>query len=271
MKNTFSKTILYAFFASLLVILPASFVLAGQIPTISTLPASSVTQNSATLNGTFSSNGDATTIWFEYGTTTAMGKNTPAQSKGPSESGSFSATITGLQAGQTYYYRAVGLNKNGFGFGTAPNNVQVIAMPQGSAPTVSTDTQTNVTTSSATLNGTFNGNGLSTSTQFEYWENTDPGTISKTPLTAMSALSATLSAQWRSTATPPHKEQCVHLLRFQILSPTNVTTVSTMTAMGSSTTLPIPAVLELLITQNLQTQPCTSSAMIISTMMPMAL
>jgi subtilisin family serine protease len=77
-------------------------------PSVTTLPTTATTTSSATLNGYLSSLGTATSVnvSFEYGTTTAYGSPTPNQSR--TAAGSFSAGVTGLNAGTSYHYRARG-------------------------------------------------------------------------------------------------------------------------------------------------------------------
>jgi len=74
---------------------------------VSTEAANSVTSNSAILNGlvtSLSSSGTAL-VWFEYGTDTTYGNQTPQQPL--NTPGSFACAVTGLAPGITYYYRAV--------------------------------------------------------------------------------------------------------------------------------------------------------------------
>ena len=85
-------------------------------PSVTTDTATNVTQASATLNGTLNSLGyDPGTcsscsciVWFKWGPTTAMANSTPVQTM--TSTGSFSANISGLTAGQTYYFEAFAKN-----------------------------------------------------------------------------------------------------------------------------------------------------------------
>jgi len=52
-------------------------------PTVSTDPATSVTPTSARLNGTITSNGQATSWFFEYGTTTSYAPGLPSGTSAP--------------------------------------------------------------------------------------------------------------------------------------------------------------------------------------------
>lgn len=78
--------------------------------TVTTLPATGISSNSAILNGSLNSLGNTTAVqvWFEYGTTADYGNSTEMQTM--NSPGSFSSSVTGLAAGRTYYYRTVALN-----------------------------------------------------------------------------------------------------------------------------------------------------------------
>lgn len=57
-----------------------------------------------------------TRTWFEYGKTTSLGRET-ARGNERSDSGSFSETLSGLEQGVIYYFRAVASNENGLSYG----------------------------------------------------------------------------------------------------------------------------------------------------------
>jgi hypothetical protein len=83
-------------------------------PAATTTAASDVGATTATLNASVSPNKEATTYYFEYGTTTAYGSRTPTA--GPitgNASKSVSADITGLAAQTTYHARIVATNPSG--------------------------------------------------------------------------------------------------------------------------------------------------------------
>lgn len=85
-------------------------------PTVSTNAASNIGAGGATLNGTITSNGAATTPTFEYGLTTAYGSTVAATQNvvGPTGGNvAVSAPVTGLAAGTLYHYRVVGTNSAG--------------------------------------------------------------------------------------------------------------------------------------------------------------
>ena len=112
-------------------------------PTVVTSAASSLGTTSATLNGSLDDLGSALSVEvsFEWGTTTAYVKTTAVVSV--SQTGDFSATISGLSDGTTYHFRAkaVGHGPDVYGdditFATKAKPVVVVPPP---APTVTVET-----------------------------------------------------------------------------------------------------------------------------------
>ncbi|MGD9732942.1 MAG: DUF1566 domain-containing protein [Desulfamplus sp.] len=83
-------------------------------PTATTSPATSITSNFATFNGTINPNGLSTSCYFEYGTTTSYGSKTTSQIAGSgSTDSSVKADITGLTYSTTYHFRLVATNSVG--------------------------------------------------------------------------------------------------------------------------------------------------------------
>src|SRR5439155_12385906 len=88
------------------------------VPPVSTLLASNLLNDTATLNGTVDPQGLATTAWFEWGSTLAYGNSTPPQSVGSSTNEvAVNAALTGLTPGVTYHYRCVASNSLGVAHG----------------------------------------------------------------------------------------------------------------------------------------------------------
>jgi len=153
-----------------------TFVSAGTDPSVTTDSATSVTSDSATLNGTVNPNGANTTYYFEYGTTTSYGSTTTVTSAGSGTSAvSVNAGISGLELNTTYHFRLVATNS----VGTTNGSDQTFTT-NALAPSVSTGSATSVTSNSATLNGTVNPNGASTIYYFEYGITTAYGATSIT-------------------------------------------------------------------------------------------
>jgi hypothetical protein len=76
-------------------------------PDVSTGRADGITVSSARLTGSVNTRGRGSVAWFEYGPTVALGSRTPDQDAGyANRSSAVSASVTGLQPGTKYYYRA---------------------------------------------------------------------------------------------------------------------------------------------------------------------
>jgi uncharacterized repeat protein (TIGR01451 family) len=87
-------------------------------PAVDTGKASTVTQTAATLAGAVTAEGQATSYYFEYGTTTSYGARTTSASAGSSMSaGLVESAISGLEPEKTYHYRLVAINATGTTYG----------------------------------------------------------------------------------------------------------------------------------------------------------
>jgi len=142
-------------------------------PTVVTMPATAISSNAATLNGTVNANIQSTTVTFEYGLTTAYGTivaGVPGTVTGTTVT-PVSANITGLLPGNTYHYRVIGVNSIGTTNGT---DMTFTTPPVLSV--VTTTAASSVTSTSATLNGTVDAGGASTTVTFEYGLTTAYGT-----------------------------------------------------------------------------------------------
>lgn len=117
-------------------------------PTVTTLAAQEVDDNSSLLCGDLENIGGVSSVdvSFEYGTTTVYGSTTATQTL--TAAGPFSKTITSLDSDTTYHFRAKMTDGATTWYGV--DQVFVTAVDP---PTLSTDAATNVQTSSATLNG----------------------------------------------------------------------------------------------------------------------
>ena len=83
-------------------------------PAATTSPATNIGPLGATLNGVVTANGHATTVRFQYGTTTKYGKSTPAQAIGQGTSAvPLAANIAGLKSGTRYHFRVVATSNAG--------------------------------------------------------------------------------------------------------------------------------------------------------------
>src|SRR5215218_5840897 len=83
-------------------------------PTLSSRSVSGISSSGATLNVRVNPRSLATTVHFEYGTSSSYGTSTPDQAIGAGSSNvSVTATIGGLKPGTRYYYRAVATSAAG--------------------------------------------------------------------------------------------------------------------------------------------------------------
>src|SRR6202042_2590788 len=70
--------------------------------------ASGVGLTTATVSGSVNPEGARASVAFQFGTTTAYGQTTPAQTTGPDNAAdAFSAALSSLPVGTTIHYRAV--------------------------------------------------------------------------------------------------------------------------------------------------------------------
>jgi hypothetical protein len=145
---------------------------------VTTGDATDVTQSSATLNGSFSGNGEATSIKFQWGPTTSYANETTPQAVGtPNVATNVSAPITGLavytpETG-TYHYRLVATNGSGSTFG--PDRVFHAAPP--TLPTIGNTESSALTETGATLSTEVNPGKGATSVVFEYGTGLEYGSV----------------------------------------------------------------------------------------------
>jgi hypothetical protein len=143
-------------------------------PAAITGPVSGVGTTSATASGTLNPNGQSTSWYFEFGTSTAYGTRTPSRSGGSGTSNvQVSAVLAGLRRGTTYHYRLVATS----GDGTTRGADGVFTTL--TEPVAATGSATSVTVNAATLNGSIDPNGRATMWYFEYGTSTSYG--SRTP------------------------------------------------------------------------------------------
>jgi hypothetical protein len=87
-------------------------------PAVQTGSAEGASTSTATLTGTVNPQASATTWYFQYGTTTAYGLQTPSRSAGSGSAATgVAASIDKLAAGTTYHYRLVGVSGAGTAYG----------------------------------------------------------------------------------------------------------------------------------------------------------
>jgi hypothetical protein len=145
-------------------------------PTVSTQNATSITENSAFLNGYISGN-SLPTAWFEWGTSPSSLYNNTSQNTYGSYSSNYNAYLSGLSANTTYYFRAVARNSydtvrgNILSFTTGYYN-QNYPPYQNGYLNATTNTATAIHSTSAQLNGMIsNQTGLEANAWFEWGTN----------------------------------------------------------------------------------------------------
>jgi plastocyanin len=146
-------------------------------PAVTTNLATNVAAFSATLNGSVNPRGATTTVHFQYGLTTSYGSTTPMQTQTGNTFRPISANISGLLANRTYHFRIGAHNNGGTSFGADRTFTTLTAT---GSPVVATSPATLVAAFSATLNGSLNPHGLTTTVQFQYGTTTSYG--STTPM-----------------------------------------------------------------------------------------
>ena len=135
----------------------------GNAPGVTTSSASSVGSTTARLNGSVNPNGQATTWYFEFGTSTSYGTKTSAKSAGSgTNSTSVSASLSNLVAGSAYHFRLVATNPSGSTYGSDQS------FTTAGPPAVQTTAATNVGATSATLTGAVDPKGRATTWYFDY-------------------------------------------------------------------------------------------------------
>ena len=165
--------------------------------TVVTNSASNVGNTTATLNGTLTVLGNASsaTVSFQYGTTTAYGSTMAGTPSTLSAAGAFSANLTGLTVGTTYHFRTEAVA----GTTTVYGADQSFVTTGGSTPpTVSSVAATNVSSTWATLNGNVSnlGSAASDTVSFDYGTTTSYGsniTAVPSPMTAAGSFNINLT------------------------------------------------------------------------------
>ncbi|MEF8784139.1 MAG: S8 family serine peptidase [Haloarculaceae archaeon] len=175
---------------------------------VSTDSATSVGETSVTLNGSLDDLGGADSAdcyfkWRQVGADTWTATATQTLSS----TGSFSEDLTGLEDGVDYEYRAVGDASDG----DTDTGTTVSFTTTDDPPAVTTESASNVTATSATLNGSLDdmGNASSIDCYFEYresgtstWSTTSTQTLSATGSVSqdISGLSSGTDYEYRTVA-----------------------------------------------------------------------
>lgn len=144
-----------------------------EVPVVVTNEIINITGTTATSGGNITDEGTGTVI--SRGICWSSGINpTIADSKTSdgAGAGSFSSNLNGLNGASTYFVRAYATNSAGTGYGMVMSFTTL-----GNSPAPANSAATNITTNSATINGSVNPNYLSTIVTFEYGTSTSYGNI----------------------------------------------------------------------------------------------
>ena len=140
-----------------------TFTTAPLAPVVTTLAASTVTTNSATLNGTVNPGGGVTTWYFQYGYSTSYGYSSGTSNLAASfNTATVSNSISGLVPGTIYHASLVAANGS-----RTVSGSDVTFTTVGVAPTAQTLAVTGVSATNATLNASITP-GSYTTYYFDY-------------------------------------------------------------------------------------------------------
>lgn len=146
------------------------------LPEVETSPASSVTPTSATLNGNLVDNGDgndSSSLTFYWGATDggsdAASWNFSTSSGSRTSPGAFSASLSALQPGTTYHFRAFASNSAGDDWAPDSSSFTTPAIP----PSVSNLAASNLLANSATIAADVSNSGGAPTTLILYYGDND--------------------------------------------------------------------------------------------------
>jgi len=151
------------------------------VPSVETSPVNSITGTTAVSGGTITNEGSGTVlergIYWSKGTSPTIADNSTSDGAG---AGTFISNMSDLEPATTYYVKAYASNEAGMAYGMTMSFKTL-----GQPPLATTQMATDVTTTSATLNGVVNANDLTTTISFEYGITSTYGnnvTISQSPV-----------------------------------------------------------------------------------------
>src|SRR5579862_9033329 len=157
----------------LLLAVTAGTSMAQSAPVVRTDPASGVTAIGGNVNGLVIPNGLDTVVFFHYGLTGSYGGVTQTQDIGSGAAGvSVSGTLSGLQPGTLYHYALTATNSAGSVTGAD----QVF---QTAVTSIQTETASNLTGTSATMNGQVTPAGIPTIAWFKYGTTSAYGSVTQ--------------------------------------------------------------------------------------------
>ncbi len=201
--------------------------MAASEPVVSTRNATAIAPTSATLNGTVNPEGQATTYYFEYGTTSSYGSQTAMTAAGAGSADlKVLGQVTSLASNTTYHYRLVATNASGTTLGSDVS----FKTPKPPVPAATTGHAKDITQTSATLAGTVNPEGQATTYVFQYGTSTaygnqtpaasaGSGTKAVAASAALGGLVANTTYHYRLVATSVNGTTNGHDLSFKTARP----------------------------------------------------
>jgi hypothetical protein len=173
------------------------------LPTLTTAVISSIALTTARSGGNITDNGGAVVtgrgVCWNTSPGPIIGNSKTSDGLG---SGSFTSSLTGLTANQTYYVRAYAINSVGSAYGN-----ELVFTTLCSVPSAITNAATMINTTTATLNGTVNANNFSTTVTFDYGTTTNYGssvTAAQSPVTGSNNTSVSVGVTSLSAGTLYH-------------------------------------------------------------------
>jgi len=151
----------------------------ASLPIVETSPNTAPYISTVVVSGTVIPNGALTTYWYEYGQTSSLGAETSIYTVGSGYTKFYTpAYVTGLSSDTNYYFRLTANNAFGTVLGaTYSFRTNSNPPPNGTAPKTSATSATNISRTTASLNGQINPNGSQTNFWFEYGLTSDLGSV----------------------------------------------------------------------------------------------
>jgi len=150
-----------------------TFTAGVSLATVTTTAVSDITSTTAASGGNvISDGGSSVTVRGVCWSTSSYPTTTDSKTDNGSGTGSFTSSITGLIPNTTYYLRAYATSSAGTAYGSESQFTTLCT-----APTAATNAASGIGSTAATLNGTVNANGFSTTVTFEWGLTTSYGSI----------------------------------------------------------------------------------------------
>ena len=200
-------------------------------PTATTVAATGITQAGATLNGSVNPNGISTNAYFQYGTTTNYGSTSGTFSVGAGTSAvALNFNVTSLSCSTLYHFRIVGQSSAG----TTNGLDSMLTTSACPAPSATTGVVTGITQTGATLNGTVNPNGISTTAYFQYGTTTNYGSTGGTVNIGAGTSGVALNFNVTSLS-------CSTLYHFRIVGQSSAGTTNGLDSILTTSACPAPS------------------------------